>query len=89
MLKMVSLVSLLFLAGCQTSLTGLVDKPTLADVPAELLQECGKLVDIPDRDLQPNESAVMWGTDRDTGGVCIDRNARLVRSIKALKSQGQ
>lgn len=54
-------------------------------VDARLKQPCADLVDLPDRDIGPEEGARLWAIDRQNFGHCRKKDAALVESVEALE----
>ena len=81
---------LLFLAGCQSSLTrSVADRPELARIPSTLKEPCAAVTDLPARDLSSAEAARLWGADRSALGECGRRHRALVDGVEAIEGQGR
>lgn len=58
-------------------------------VPQSLMLACPDVVDIPRRDVAMDEAVRLWAKDRQSLGICRDRQAALSAAAKALQAQGQ
>ncbi|RUU81295.1 hypothetical protein [Mesorhizobium sp. M7A.F.Ca.MR.362.00.0.0] len=82
-------VFLLSGSSCTTLSRDSSPPPTPAQISAKLKQFCGRLIDIPDRDLTRDEMIELWKLDRQSHGACIRKDDKLVKAAEALEKQGQ
>ncbi|TIT40199.1 MAG: hypothetical protein E5W76_17215 [Mesorhizobium sp.] len=64
----------------------MVVEPPKPHVDPSVLAECGTVVNIPERDLVPDETNRLWAKDRATLGDCRRKDHAKAVTIKALTS---